>query len=81
MVEILDYTAFALTLPALYLLGQKNRLCFMIFIVTNAFWVRVALEKNLIGLVGMNIVYFLFNIYNYRKWSRDEKESNNATHN
>jgi nicotinamide riboside transporter PnuC len=69
----LDILSFILILPSLYLLGEKKKLCFVIFSITNVLMSYVAIDKELYGLLGMNIVYFIFNIVNWIKWNKDEQ--------
>jgi len=71
-----DMTAFALTVPALYLMGKKNKNCFILFTVVNFLIVYLALSGNekMPGLVMMSVVYTFFNIRNYILWKRQERD-------
>lgn len=64
--------AFAFTIPALWLMGRKDKRCFILFTVVNVLFVYVGCKNGLYGLVGMSVIYMVFNVRNYLMWRRQE---------
>ena len=71
-IVVIDMVAFVLSVIALYMLGNKKKACFVIFSLTNLLVGIIAVQNNLLGLLLMQFTYFGFNIWNWKKWKKDE---------
>lgn len=68
----LDWLAMGLSLLAMYLLGNKNRMGFVTFITANALWVVLGLTLiQSYGIAFGNAVFLIMNVRGYAKWKRD----------
>lgn len=66
----LDWFAMLLTLLSLVLIGNKNRLGFVSFMVANLSWIAVAcLLGNLAIGIG-NLAFFVYNLRGFKEWGR-----------
>jgi nicotinamide riboside transporter PnuC len=72
----LDWIAMSLSLLAVYLLGNRNKLGFVSFIISNAIWVYVG---YLTGSYAIAIGNFIFLLMNLRGWIRWKREAANIT--
>ena len=71
----LDWIAMGSSLLAIYLLGQKNRLGFAAFLVSNALWLIVGLLASSYGILVGNLVFLGLNFRGFLKWKeRPEPE-------
>lgn len=69
----IDWLAMALSLYAAYLLGNKQKLGFIIFAISNVFWVMLGLFfMSSYGMAIGNFAFLLINVRGYISW-------NNAT--
>jgi hypothetical protein len=65
----LDWLAMALSLLAMYLLGNKNRWGFVAFVAANSLW--IALGTLLIHSYGMavgNAIFLAMNLREFLRW-------------
>jgi hypothetical protein len=70
----LDWLAMALSLLAVYLLGNKNKMGFISFSIANTIWVFLGFFlMNSLGIAIGNIVFLIMNIRGFITW-RKEKE-------
>jgi len=60
--------SFTLTLIALYLLGEMNAWCHLIFMVSYVAQIYIFYKTKQWFLIVQMIALFLFSIYNYFKW-------------
>lgn len=72
---ILPWLIPCIQFPALYLLGNKKKVCFIMFSMGNVLWIIVSVIDRRWGAVLSLCVYTIFNIRNYIKWRNDEKQS------
>lgn len=67
----LDWAAMTLSLFAVYLLGNKNKLGFISFSVANAIWVFLGFFlMNSLGIGIGNIVFFIMNVRGFFSWNK-----------
>lgn len=71
----LDWTAMVTSLLAVYLLGQKNRLGFASFMVSNMLWMVVGFLAGSYGIFLGNVVFFGLNLRGFLKWKPAEPEA------
>lgn len=68
----LDWLGMALSLMAVYQLGNKKRIGFLTFILGNAVWVYLGLfPMNSLGVAVGNSVFLVMNARGYLKWTRE----------
>ena len=66
----LDWLAMALSLLAVYLLGNKNKLGFISFSMANAIWVFLGfMMMNSLGIGVGNVVFLIMNIRGFISWN------------
>jgi len=75
---LIDWFAMALSLIGVYLLGNKKKIGFVIFAISNLLW--TLLGFTLMGSTGVavgNIIFFIINTRGFIKWQHqnDTKES------
>jgi hypothetical protein len=67
----IDWLAMALSLYAAYLLGNKQKLGFIIFAISNIFWVLLGLFfMSSYGMAIGNFLFFLINVRGFINWNR-----------
>jgi hypothetical protein len=70
----LDWLAMALSLLAVYLLGNKNKLGFISFSVANTLWVFLGFFlMNSLGIAIGNIVFLIMNNRGFFSWNKKDK--------
>ncbi len=71
----IDWFATACGLTAVYLLSNKNKLGFLIFMMASASWVTFGLIVGSWAIVFGSTIFFFMHLRGFIKWRRDEKES------
>ena len=69
----IDWVAMALSLYAVYLLGNKNKWGFVSFIISNVLWVVVGFMMSSYAVSVGNFVFLLMNTLGLIKWTREAK--------
>lgn len=69
----IDWVAMALSLYAVYLLGNKNKWGFVSFIISNALWIGVGFMMSSYAVSVGNFVFLLMNTLGLIKWTREGK--------
>lgn len=72
----IDWVAMALSLYAVYLLGNRNKWGFVSFIISNALWVYVGYLTGSYAIAIGNFVFLLMNSRGYLKWVREARNAN-----
>ena len=68
----LDWVAMAASLLAVYLMGNKNRMGFLSYIIANALWIYLGVFKmQSLGISIGNIFFLAMNLRGYLKWKPD----------
>lgn len=72
----LDWLAMALSLLAVYLLGNKSVSGFWLFIIANAIWIftGIALMESY-GIAAGNAVFLVLNARGIAQWSKTNHHS------
>lgn len=66
----LDWFAMGASLLAVYLIGNKNRLGFLAYIIANALWIYLGVFKmQSLGISVGNIFFLTMNLRGYLKWN------------
>ena len=69
----IDWVAMALSLYAVYLLGNKNKWGFVSFIISNVLWVVAGFMMSSYAVSVGNFVFLLMNTLGLIKWTREAK--------
>ena len=72
----LDWLAMALSLFSVYLLGNKNRIGFLVFAAANSTWIFLGLTwMTSLGIAVGNTIFLFMNIRGFVNWTRKLPES------
>ncbi len=70
----LDWLAMASSLLAVYLIGNKNRIGFISYILANALWIYLGVFKmQSFGISIGNIFFLIMNLRGYLKWKKSQE--------
>ena len=64
----LDWIAMGTSLLAVYLLGQRSRLGFVSFLISNVIWIVLGVLAGIWGIVAGNVAFLALNARGYTKW-------------
>ncbi len=67
-----DWLAMAFTFFAIWLIGNQNRLGFVLMMCGNTSWVVVGYLTGSIALIAANVIFFLMNMRAILKWSKPQ---------
>lgn len=71
----LDWLAMSLSLLAVWMLGNKNKFGFLVFIAANALWVALGLTLiQSYGIVVGNLFFLVSNARGFSTWWRAERK-------
>jgi hypothetical protein len=65
-----DWLAMCLTFSAIYLLGNKSRLGFLIMIAGNLCWSAIGIWAQSYAMVAANLGFVGMNVRGFVKWTR-----------
>jgi nicotinamide riboside transporter PnuC len=73
----LDWLAMAASLLAVYLIGNKNRIGFISYILANALWIYLGVFKmQSFGISVGNVFFLMMNLRGFLKWKKDKNNTN-----
>jgi hypothetical protein len=65
----LDWLAMALSLLSVYLMGNKNRIGFITYMLANGLWIYLGTFKmQSFGISIGNVFFLLMNLRGFLKW-------------
>lgn len=70
LITILDLLVIIFIIPALWFMGNKNRICFPFYLVSNVLSIIVCYYSGLWGLIAANGIFMVFNIRGWIKWKK-----------
>jgi 4-hydroxybenzoate polyprenyltransferase len=71
----IDWFAMALSLYAAYLLGNKKKIGFVIFAISNIFWIILGVFfMSSYGMAIGNFAFFLINVRGYVEWNKEDPQ-------
>ena len=71
-----DWFAMIINLYAAYLLGNNRKFGFILFAISNIFWILLGITTmSSYGMAVGNFVFFLINVIGYIKWSKAASET------
>ncbi len=71
----IDWLAMVLTFLAIWQLGNKNRIGFIIMMSGNSCWIAVGVMTDSLAMIIANIVFFLMNARALFKWMKEAKST------
>jgi nicotinamide riboside transporter PnuC len=75
----LDWLAMASSLLSVYLMGNKNRIGFLSYMLANVLWIYLGTFKmQSFGISIGNIFFLLMNLRGYLKWKNPQDETNST---
>ena len=73
----LDWLAMALSLFAVYLIGNKNKLGFISYVTANVIWIYLGIYKmQSYGISICNIFFLVMNLRGFYKWNENLNKLN-----
>lgn len=64
-----DWAAMALSLTAVYLLGNRARAGFLVFALANLVWIVLGLFfMNSLGIAVGNVAFLIMNLRGFARW-------------
>lgn len=76
----IDWLATAAGLSGVYLLGNRNRIGFLVMMVASLSWMTVGFLINSIALILGSIVFFSLHVRGFLAWRREERNAMEAVH-
>jgi hypothetical protein len=70
----IDWLATFCGLGAVFLLSNKNKIGFLVFMMASASWVTFGLIVGSWAIVFGSSVFFFMHLRGFFKWHRDEKD-------
>ena len=74
----IDWLAMALTLVAIYLLGNKSRAGFGTMMCGNLCWMGLGVLTGSLALVIANLTFFSMNVRGFVKWAPQDEQASDA---
>lgn len=76
----IDWLATAAGLSGVYLLGNRNRVGFLVMMIASLSWMTVGFLINSIALILGSIVFFSLHVRGFLAWRREERNATEAVH-
>lgn len=71
----LDWLAMSLSLLAVWMLGNKSKFGFLVFVAANAIWVALGLTLiHSYGIVVGNLFFLVSNARGFANWWKEERK-------
>ncbi|MGE3465754.1 MAG: nicotinamide mononucleotide transporter [Pyrinomonadaceae bacterium] len=70
----IDWLATVAGLSGVYMLGNKNRIGFLVMMVASLSWMTVGFLIGSIALILGSVVFFSLHVRGYLSWRRSEKK-------
>lgn len=72
----IDWLAMVLTFLAIWQIGNKNKMGFVLMMCGNASWIAVGCLTGSIAMVLANIIFFSMNVRALVKWAKPDPVTN-----
>jgi hypothetical protein len=72
-----DWLATACGLTGVYLLGNKNKLGFILFMVASLSWVTFGVLTGSVAVIIGSSIFFIMHLRGWINWSRVSPETQN----
>lgn len=70
----IDWLATVCGLAGVFLLGNKNKYGFLVFMIASASWVTFGFLTGSIAVILGSSTFFFMHLRGWLKWRRDERE-------
>lgn len=70
----IDWFATACGLGAVFLLGNKNKFGFLVFMMASLSWITFGIIVGSYAIVTGSSIFFVMHLRGFLKWRRDETE-------
>ena len=71
----IDWIAMVLTFLAIWQIGNKNKIGFVLMMCGNTSWVAVGYLTGSVAMIIANIIFFSINLRAIIKWSKSEQKT------
>ena len=71
----IDWLATVLGLTGVYLLGNKNKLGFIIFMGASVSWVTFGIMTGSLPVIVGSSIFFIMHMRGFLSWSKEAKET------
>lgn len=71
----IDWLAMVLTFLAIWQIGNKNKLGFVLMMSGNSCWIAMGLMTDSIAMIIANIIFFTMNLRAVLKWSAPDDQT------
>ena len=71
----IDWLATACGLTGVFLLGNKNKYGFLIFMMASASWITFGILVGSYAVILGSSVFLIMHFRGWLKWNRDEREA------
>lgn len=65
----IDWVAMCLTFSAIYLLGNKSRMGFVVMMIGNLCWTLIGLWAQSYAMILANLGFLTMNLRGFMKWA------------
>lgn len=71
-IDIMDSIVFIFGVLGAVLVGRKNRIGFLMFVLHSIAAATVGIYTGMYGLVGVSIVFVAIDLYYFRQWGKKD---------
>lgn len=71
----IDWLALVLTFLAIWQIGNKNKIGFLIMMAGNSCWIAVGVMTDSLAMILANVIFLLMNARALVKWMKEAKSN------
>lgn len=71
----IDWLAIVCGLTGVYLLGNKNKYGFLVFMIASLSWIVVGVFVGSFAIIIGSSIFFIMHLRGWFNWSRNEQEA------
>jgi Nicotinamide mononucleotide transporter len=71
----LDWFGMLTSFAAVYLLGNKSRSGFSVFMLSNLTWIAVGVLTESVAIMFGNVIFFALNLRGYVRWKPEPRSA------
>ena len=71
----IDWLATVCGLTGVYLLGNKNKYGFLVFMMASLSWIAVGVFIGSFAIIIGSLIFFIMHLRGWFSWSRSEQEA------
>ncbi|MCE2571214.1 nicotinamide mononucleotide transporter [Motilimonas eburnea] len=72
----IDWLALVLTFLAIWQIGNKNKIGFILMMCGNTSWIAIGFLSDSMAMMMANVIFFTMNVRALVKWSQPEVSIN-----